>query len=61
MNSHDPDYDNIADALAAGVDIDDIPECRQSMIEDLNDKVKPHVQTFFPIDPNAPPIETIAF
>jgi hypothetical protein len=55
--SYDPmdDYDTIEDALAAGVDIDDIPECRQSMIEDMDDEVKPYVQTIFPIDPDNPP------
>jgi hypothetical protein len=54
-------YDDIADALAAGVDVDSIPECRQSIIRDMDDEVKPYVQTFFPIDPNAPPIEEIDF
>ncbi|WP_373546502.1 hypothetical protein [Chamaesiphon sp.] len=55
------EYDSISDALAGGVDIDDIPECRQSIIEDMDDEVKPYVQTRFPIDPNNPPIEGIIF
>jgi hypothetical protein len=49
------EYDSISDALAAGVDIDDIPQCRQSIIKDMDDRVKPYVQMSFPIDPNNPP------
>lgn len=63
MNLDPSTYDNIADALAAGVDIDSIPECRQSIINDMDDaeaEMEKPLQTVIRRDPNFP-IEAIPF